>query len=84
MDVAYGYSSIKTIVETGVVDTLLILDTYLHGTEHASFEETQSLLKVVEKTKGKIIIISSHSESASQLKTFGGVIALLRYALSWD
>ena len=84
MDVAYGYSSIKAIVETGVVDTLLILDTYLHGTEHESFEETQLLLKVVEKTKGKIIIISSHSESASQLKTFGGVIALLRYALSWD
>ncbi|MHA2113059.1 MAG: mRNA surveillance protein pelota [Candidatus Hodarchaeales archaeon] len=84
MDVAYGYSSIKEIADTGVVDTLLILDTYLHGTKNASFEETQSLLKVVEKTKGRIIIISSHSESASQLKTFGGVIALLRYALSWE
>ncbi|MHA1543473.1 MAG: peptide chain release factor aRF-1, partial [Candidatus Hodarchaeales archaeon] len=56
----------------------------LHGTKNASFEETQSLLKVVEKTKGRIIFISSNSESASQLKTFGGVIALLRYALSWE
>jgi protein pelota len=84
MDVAYGYSSIKEIVETGVVDTLLVLDTYLHGTAQAPFEETQLLLKTVEQTKGRIIIISSHSESASQLKTFGGVIALLRYALSWE
>ena len=84
MDVAYGYSSISSIVETGVVDTLLILDTYLHGTKNVSFEEAQSLLKKIEQTKGRIIIISSHSESASQLKTFGGVIALLRYALSWE
>ena len=41
-------------------------------------------LKMIEKTKGKILIISSQSDSASELITFGGMIALLRYALTWD
>jgi protein pelota len=83
-DVAYGYSIIQKIAETGIISKLLILDSYLHGTNNFPLEEVQSMLKIIEQTKGNIIVISSHGESASQLKTFGGIIALLRYALSWD
>lgn len=83
-DVAYGYSIIQKIAETGIISKLLILDSYLHGTNNIPLEEVQSMLKIVEQTKGKIIVISSHGDSVSQMKTFGGIIALLRYALSWD
>ena len=47
-------------------------------------EEIQNLLQTIEKTRGKVVVISSHSESAAQLKTFGGILALLRYELSWE
>ncbi len=83
-DVAYGYSLIQKIAETGIISKLLVLDVYLHGMNNIPFEEVQSVIKNIEQTKGKIVVISSHGESASQLKTFGGIIALLRYALSWD
>ena len=83
-DVAYGYAHIKQITETGVIETILMIDSYLHGTNQAPVAEIQGLLKSIEQMKGKIVIISSQSEAATQLKTFGGIIALLRYAISWD
>jgi len=83
-DIAYGYSHIKQIAETGAIETLLMIDSYLHGTNQAPASEVQELLKAIEQTKGKLIVISSQSDSASQMKTFGGIIALLRYALSWE
>ncbi|MHA1976061.1 MAG: mRNA surveillance protein pelota [Candidatus Hodarchaeales archaeon] len=83
-DVAYGYSQIQQIAETGVIETILMIDSYLHGTKQAPVTEIQGLLKNVEQMKGKIVIISSQSEAAAQMKTFGGIIALLRYAISWN
>jgi protein pelota len=82
--VSYGYFQIREIAETGAISTLVMLDTFLHGTSQVSKEEIQNLLEVVEKTRGKVVVISSHSESAAQLKTFGGILALLRYELSWE
>ncbi len=83
-NITYGYLQITKIAETGIISTLVMLDTFLHGTTQVSYEEIQNLLHLIEKTKGKIIVISSHSEAASQLKTFGGIFALLRYELTWD
>ncbi|PWI49727.1 mRNA surveillance protein pelota [Candidatus Heimdallarchaeota archaeon B3_Heim] len=83
-DVAYGYTHINQIAETGVIETILMMDSYLHGTNQASATDIQKLLTMIEQMKGKIVIISSQSEAASQLKTFGGIIALLRYALRWE
>ncbi len=83
-DVAYGYTHINQIAETGVIETMLMIDSYLHGINQAPVTEIQGLLKSIEQMKGKIVIISSQSDSAAQLKTFGGIIALLRYAISWD
>ncbi|MHA2204090.1 MAG: hypothetical protein ACW991_10415 [Candidatus Hodarchaeales archaeon] len=31
-----------------------------------------------------MFIISSQSENANQIKTFGSIIGLLRYAIHWD
>ena len=81
-DIAYGYSHILQIANTGAIETLLLLDSLLRSTTF-NFEEVQDLLQQIEKMRGKILIVSSQSESASRLKTFGGIIALLRYSLSW-
>ena len=83
-DITYGYLQIQKIADTGIISTLVMLDTFLHGTVQVPSEKIQSLLHTIEQTKGKIVVISSYSESASELKTFGGMLAILRYELSWD
>ncbi|UCG04439.1 MAG: mRNA surveillance protein pelota [Candidatus Heimdallarchaeota archaeon] len=83
-NVTYGFVEIKKIVSTGAIETLILLDSLLKGGSGINPDEVQHLLREVEKTRGKIVIISSHSENANQIKTFGGIIGLLRYALHWD
>ena len=83
-DVTYGLATIKEIMSTGAIETLILLDSLLKGSSGTNPDEIQKLLREVEKTRGKIFIISSQSENANQIKTFGGIIGLLRYALHWD
>ena len=83
-DVTYGWDTIKKIVSTGAIETVILLDSLLKGGSGTNPDEVQILLREVEKTRGKIFIVSSQSENANQIKTFGGIIGLLRYALHWD
>ncbi len=83
-DVTYGFAEIKKISSTGAIETLLLLDSLLKGGNGISSIAVQQLLREVEKSRGKISIVSSQSENANRMKTFGGIIGLLRYALQWD
>ncbi|MFX1285133.1 MAG: mRNA surveillance protein pelota [Promethearchaeota archaeon] len=83
-DVTYGFAEIKKIASTGAIETLILLDSLLRGVDGSNQDEVQHLLREIEKTRGKIFIVSSQSENANRMKTFGGIIALLRYALHWD
>lgn len=83
-DVVYGFGEIKKIASTGAIETLILLDSLLRGGDGMNPDEVQQLLREVEKTRGKISIVSSQSENANRMKTFGGIIGLLRYALHWD
>ena len=83
-DVSYGFAEIEKISSTGAIETLILLDSFLKGGTKISSQEVQQLLREVENKRGKITIISSQSENANRLKTFGGIIGLLRYALQWE
>jgi protein pelota len=83
-DVTYGWDAIQKIASTGAIETLILLDSLLKGGSGTNPDEVQILLREVEKTRGKIFIVSSQSENANQIKTFGEIIGLLRYALHWD
>ena len=83
-DVVYGFGEIKKIASTGAIETLILLDSLLRGGDGMNPDEVQQLLREVEKMRGKIFIVSSQSENANRMKTFGGIIGLLRYALHWD
>ncbi|MHA2244951.1 MAG: mRNA surveillance protein pelota [Candidatus Hodarchaeales archaeon] len=83
-DVVYGFGEIKKIASTGPIETLILLDSLLRGGDGMNPEEVQQLLREVEKARGKIFIVSSQSENANRMKTFGGIIGLLRYALHWN
>ncbi|UCG89681.1 MAG: mRNA surveillance protein pelota [Candidatus Heimdallarchaeota archaeon] len=83
-NVTYGFAEIRKIASTGAIETLILLDALLRGGEGINPDEIQHLLREVEKTRGKIFIVSSQSENANRMKTFGGIIGLLRYALHWE
>lgn len=82
-NVVYGFAEIKKIASTGAIETLILLDSLLRGADGINPDEVQQLLREVEKTRGRIFIVSSQSENANRMKTFGGIIGLLRYALQW-
>jgi len=83
-DISYGFSNLVQLSESGAIESLVIVDSLLRGEGSISSEEVNNLLKQVEKTRGKILIVAKHSENAKLLQTFGGIIALLRYSIEWD
>jgi len=82
--ISYGFSSINRIAETGAVESLVLNDALIRGNEGVTSESLQELLKKIDRNRGKIIIISTNSENGQKLKTFGGLIALLRYSIDWN
>lgn len=83
-NLTYGINEIKKISNTGAIETLILLDSLLRGDGGSNADEIQETLREVEKTGGRILVISSQSENGNQIKTFGGIIGLLRYALHWN
>ncbi len=49
--------------------------------EREIFPELDSLMQSVEKRKGKVHIVSSEHDAGKQLKSLGGVAALLRFKI---
>jgi protein pelota len=78
--VAYGLSEVKKACDLGAVEELLVSERLiLKSREEGSFEELDSPMKIAEKTKSKVSIIST--ESSSQLDSLGGIAAFLRFNL---
>ncbi|MGQ9513656.1 MAG: mRNA surveillance protein pelota [Thermoproteota archaeon] len=78
-DVAYGFQDVLKAAEVGSVETLLIsekLPMHLNLEERKNLED---LIRLVEKGKGRISIISSRHEGGGKLERLGGICALLRY-----
>ncbi len=69
--VCYGREETRKYLETGAVETLLISDRVL--------KENEDLLKIAEKMRTGIRIISSHHPSGEQFYNFGGVGGFLRF-----
>ena len=81
-DITYGFQGVTEVVTTGAIETVILLDTWLQGTAEVPSERITNLLHEIEKARGQITIVPSHSENATKLKTFGGMIALLRWPTS--
>ncbi len=74
---AYGFADVKKAVELGAVEELVLSEELFNDKR----EEVDELMQLVEKTNGKIHIISSESEAKKKLEGIGGIVALLRYKL---
>ena len=78
----YSLSAISNIVNTGVIETLLITDNLIFKLrDEGKFEKLEKIMKTVDKLKAKLHIISSEHDGGRQLDGLGGIGALLRYKL---
>jgi protein pelota len=72
---AYGDEEISRAVEMGAINTLLVTEDSVRN------DRREALMRQVEGSKGKVVIISSRHEAGKKLKSLGGVAALLRYKI---
>lgn len=76
--VTYGSVSVKRAVEMGAVEVLLLTD------KEARSPEGEQLMRSVERSSGRIEIISTTHDSGKQLEALGGYAAILRYRIEND
>ena len=79
--VAYGNEMINQAIQFGAVETLLIVDNQLRLRDKEKRKQLDSLLKAVQSSGGKIVIMSEKHQSGKQVDKFGGKIALLRFPI---
>ncbi|MFX0102713.1 MAG: mRNA surveillance protein pelota [Candidatus Hodarchaeota archaeon] len=82
--VAYGMDEIKNAAEMGAIEDLLITDEVMRTINAEKNVEMLELLKLIEKNRGNVKIISTLHDAGRRVKGFGGMVALLRFKLSYE
>ncbi|MEM4253875.1 MAG: mRNA surveillance protein pelota [Candidatus Woesearchaeota archaeon] len=79
---AYGMIETMQAAEAGAVDHLLVTDRLVQKLrEENKFAELDMIMKSVDRTKGKVWIISTEHEGGKRLHGLGGIGAILRYKM---
>jgi protein pelota len=78
-DVSYGFSEIKKVASNNAIETLLLTDISLREQPIEIRKEIDRLIRDVEKTRGKLFIISTLHPAGEQLSSLGGIAGLLRF-----
>lgn len=71
--VAYGPDQVERAAQMGAVETLLILDSLVRD------RDMDELMRLVEETRGKVVVVSEHHDAGENLEALGGLAALLRF-----
>ncbi|MEE8168061.1 MAG: mRNA surveillance protein pelota [Candidatus Hydrothermarchaeales archaeon] len=71
---AYGLKEVRSALDYGAVEKLLLSDVYLR-----TDEECDKFIKKVKKAGGEAIIVSTEHEAGERLQSLGGIAALLRF-----
>ena len=83
----YGKEEVRNALQYGAIETLLISDEKLMasgvGEEENEEErmEIESMLKDVERGRGKIVVFSTEFEPGKRLNVLGGIAAILRFKI---
>lgn len=80
-NVAYGLETVKKAVEYRAVGTLILTDALLREAKESERLLLEELMRNVEQTGGKFMVISAEHEAGAKLTSLGGVAALLRFPL---
>jgi len=81
---AYGIEEVENAVAMGAVMELLVTDSLIQKSRLENFyKRIESIMKMVDKTKGEIEIISSEHEGGKKLEGLGGIGAILRFKMKY-
>ena len=81
----YGLKETENACLIGAIKELLITDSFIQKSRNNNFfSEVEKIMKVVDKTKGEVEIISSEHEGGKKLDGLGGIGAILRFKLNYE
>jgi len=81
-NVAYGMKETAQAAEAGAIEHLLVTDKLIQKARaENAFQELDKIMKLTDRSKGKVWIISTEHEGGKKLQGLGGIGALLRYKL---
>ena len=81
---SYGLKETKDAAIAGAAKTLLITDSFIQKKRMENeYESIDDIMKIVDGTKGDILIISSEHEAGKKLDGLGGIAAILRYKINY-
>ncbi|MBI3035746.1 mRNA surveillance protein Pelota, partial [Candidatus Woesearchaeota archaeon] len=81
---AYGLKETESASLMGAVKELLITDSFIQKSRSENFyNRVEDIMKVVDKTKGEVEIISSEHEGGKRLDGLGGIAAILRFKMRY-
>ncbi len=75
----YGLKKIEETINTGAIEYLLISEKLWKD----NLDKIQALIKNAEKIKTKVHIVDNEHQTTETLKSFGGIIGILRYKLEY-
>lgn len=81
--VTYGVRPVEELAPTGAVKTLLVSERLLKNLRNEELDKFLDAIKEVERRGGRVVFISSGFENLDRISGFGGVIAILRYPVTW-
>lgn len=77
----YGYAETKRAADYGAVEKLLIADETLRNYREKGMADIEGIIKGVEHSRGRVIIMSTEFEPGQRLAKLGGVASLLRFPI---
>ena len=80
--VAFGLNNVEKAVEYGAVELLLVVDRLLREAQDEERRKLEDLMRVTEKRRGRVIIVSMEHEAGEKLWSIGGIAALLRFPIN--
>ncbi|HDM45082.1 MAG TPA: mRNA surveillance protein pelota [Candidatus Bathyarchaeota archaeon] len=81
-DITYGIDDVERAAESGAVDRLLVLDSYFREASEDLRLRLEKIMGYVEDRGGKVLMVSARNEAGLQLKSLGGIAAILRYPIA--
>lgn len=83
--VTYGMNNTESAAAQSAVSTLLVTDTLIQKLRASGdFSRLDSIMRMVDKNKGEVVIVSGAHAGGKKLDGLGGIGAILRYKLSYD
>ncbi|RLF05199.1 MAG: mRNA surveillance protein pelota [Thermoprotei archaeon] len=81
---AYGIDEVKRAAEYGAIEKLLVLDELIRSPDPDLRREIEKIIEMAEKSGAQVKIFSSLEEPGQQLKSIGGLAAILRFSLNLE